>query len=395
MKQEAEQIAAEQTSTADNMGILGNSPLIRQIRDTILQVAATHIPVLIEGESGTGKELVAAALHANSPQRTKIMFTVNCGAIPEGILESELFGHQRGAFTGAVDSRKGYFELADGSTLFLDEVGEMPLTTQVKVLRILEQKEFMRIGGSSYHQVDVRVIAATNKSLADEVHAGRFRQDLYFRLNVVKIVVPTLRDRKEDIPLLISQFAREFCLENYIKFAGFSAEAVQLLQAQPWPGNVRELRNLVQSVILLEKGDKITPEILYRYLHVGDAEQRRLPVPTSISAEQAERELIYRLLLELKADMSQIKQLLFSQFVQPKSLQPWREYADTRPLQQFEEIKLDDDTKTLAEMERELILRTLEKTNWSKRKTAKILGISERTLYRKIDEYKLQSKFQS
>ncbi len=236
------------------MGILGDSPVIQQIRETIRQVATTNIPVLIEGESGTGKELVARAIHENSPRRTKPMFTVNCGAIPEGILESELFGHQRGAFTGALESRKGYFEVADGSTLFLDEIGEMPLATQVKVLRVLEEKEFIRVGGGTNFKVDVRILAATNKNLEAEVTANNFRQDLYFRLNVIKIVVPPISARSEDIPLLVDKFQAEFCKENRIEFSGFTSEAIQLLKSQPWPGNVRELRNLVQSVIVLDKG---------------------------------------------------------------------------------------------------------------------------------------------
>ena len=217
------------------MGILGDSPVIQQIRETIRQVATTNIPVLIEGESGTGKELVARAIHENSPRRTKPMFTVNCGAIPEGILESELFGHQRGAFTGALESRKGYFEVADGSTLFLDEIGEMPLATQVKVLRVLEEKEFIRVGGGTNFKVDVRILAATNKNLEAEVTANNFRQDLYFRLNVIKIVVPPISARSEDIPLLVDKFQAEFCKENRIEFSGFTSEAIQLLKSQPWP----------------------------------------------------------------------------------------------------------------------------------------------------------------
>jgi len=371
--------------------ILGNSPVIQQIRETIRQIASTNIPVLIEGESGTGKELVAHALHENSPRRNKTMFTVNCGAIPEGILESELFGHQRGAFTGAVDSRKGYFELSDGSTLFLDEIGEMPLTTQVKVLRVLEEKEFIRVGGSSNYQVDVRIVAASNKNLEEQIRAGNFRQDLYFRLNAVKIVVPPLRERIEDIPILIHKFQTEFCRENHIEFAGFTDDSVQLLKSQPWLGNVRELRNLVQRVIVLEKGESIDSSILQKYLQSQTGtDSQHLPVPTNITVDQAERELIYRVLLELKSDMNQIKQLLFSQYMQPKSLKEWRSLDPNQPIRPIEEVHTEDEVRTLEEVEQELIRKTLEKTNWSKRKTAQLLGISERTLYRKINEYKLQ-----
>lgn len=374
------------------MGILGNSPVIQQIRETIRQVAATNIPVLIEGESGTGKELVARAIHENSPWRTKSMFTVNCGAIPEGILESELFGHQRGAFTGALNSRKGYFELADGSTLFLDEIGEMPLTTQVKVLRVLEEKEFIRVGGSTNFQVDVRILAATNKNLEAEVAANNFRQDLFFRLNAVKIVVPPLREKSEDIPVLVDKFQAEFCKENRIKFSGFTSEAIELLKSQPWPGNVRELRNLVQSVIVLEKGHLIKSTVLKKYLKTFEPEEHQLPVPANVTVDQAERELIYRVLLELKSDMNQIKQSLFSHFTQPKSLREWPSFDSAQPFQPVEEVNSEETIKTLEEVERELILKTLERTNWSKRKTAQILGISERTLYRKINEYQLNGK---
>ncbi|HDL17728.1 MAG TPA: sigma-54-dependent Fis family transcriptional regulator [Bacteroidetes bacterium] len=374
----------------DNMEILGSSRVIRQIRETIHQVAPTNIPVLIEGESGTGKELVARALHRHSRRKDKTMFTVNCGAIPEGILESELFGHQKGAFTGAVEARKGYFEMARGSTLFLDEIGEMPLSTQVKVLRVLEEKEFMRVGGNTNYKADVRIVAATNKNLDKEVRAGNFRQDLYFRLNAVKITVPPLRDRVEDIPILVEKFQSEFTRENRIDFAGFTADAIELLHSQLWPGNVRELRNLVQSVIVLERGQKIDAQILSRHLKPEETTESRFPVPTNKSVDQAERELIYRVLLELKSDVDQMKQLLFSQFMQPKSLQEWRPVNPEHTIQQAEEVKPEEEIKTMQEAGKELIVKTLKKTNWSKRKTAKLLNISERTLYRKINEYNLQ-----
>ena len=376
--------------TQQNMGILGNSEVIQQIRETIRQVASTNIPVLIEGESGTGKELVAQALHENSPRKNKTMFTVNCGAIPEGILESELFGHQRGAFTGAVDSRKGYFEMANGSTLFLDEIGEMPLTTQVKVLRVLEEKEFIRVGGSTNHKIDVRIIAATNKSLQEEIRNGNFRQDLFFRLNAIKISVPPLRVRAEDIPILIEKFQTDFCSENRIVFGGFKEDAIQLMKTHHWSGNVRELRNIIQSVIVLEKGETIDVKKMQKYLSPPEIGSNQLPVPANITVDQAERELIYRVLLELKSDMNQIKQFIFSQFVQPKSLQEWRPINSINSVQPFEEIKPEEENRTLEEVERDLILKTLERNNWSKRKSAQILGISERTLYRKINEYNLQ-----
>lgn len=389
------QINVDQTQNikalpTNNLGILGNSTVIHQIRETIKQVAPTNIPALIEGESGSGKELVAKALHQTSSRKDKVMFTVNCGAIPEGILESELFGHQRGAFTGAVDSRKGYFELADNSTLFLDEIGEMPLSTQVKVLRVLEEKEFIRVGGGSYHKIDVRIIAATNKNLEHEVQVGNFRQDLFYRLNAIRIVIPPLRSRPEDIPELVNKFVDEFCEQNQIRFDGFTANAIDLLKTLEWPGNVRELRNFVQSIIVLEKGRKIDADILERFIVNQNSNNRALPVPTRIPSEQVERELIYKILLELKADLTQIKQFMFSQIMQPRPLPNGISDDIVQSFDPGKEVKPIEDLKTLEEVERDLIYRTLEKTNWSKRKTAQILGISERTLYRKINEYNLQ-----
>ncbi len=387
-----EQAQKLKPSSNDNLGILGKSVVIHQIRETIKQVAPTNIPTLIEGESGSGKELVAKALHQFSTRGDKVMLTVSCGAIPEGILESELFGHQRGAFTGAVESRKGYFELANNSTLFLDEIGEMPLSTQVKVLRVLEEKEFMRVGGGSNHKIDVRILAATNKNLEQEVRSGNFREDLFYRLNAVRIVIPPLRSRTEDIPELIDKFVDEFCEQNQIQFAGFTSEALDLLQSLEWPGNARELRNFVQSIIVLEKGRRIDAENLERFINSQNSNARPLPVLTRVSSEQVERELIYKILLELKSDLTQIKQFMFSQIVQPKSL-PGRNVGNmVESFDPVKEVKPEEELRTLEEVERDLITHTLEKTNWSKRKAAQILGISERTLYRKINEYNLQEK---
>lgn len=381
---------------SDDMGILGVSPVIRQIRATIQQVAPTNIPVLILGESGAGKELVARAIHEHSPRRNKRLVVVNCGAIPEGILESELFGHQRGAFTGAVDSRKGYFELADGGTLFLDEIGEMPLETQVKVLRVLEDKEFLRVGGSIPQKVDVRIVAATNRDLAAAVKNGEFRLDLYYRINAVRILVPSLRERKEDIPVLAEHFAKEFCAENHIDFRGFTPEGMKAMQEYPWRGNVRELKNFVQTTIVLEKGNAITREIVYKHLGEHELPDRNLPVPLNMSADKAERELIYRVLLELRSEISQIKDLLLSNIsavqnpAPPHLLPPWRNPVTATKVP-VEDVTLIPDAgekiPTLEKAERDLILRALEKANWNKRKAAKLLEISERTLYRKIKEY--------
>ncbi len=382
--------------SSDDMGIIGISPVIQQVRATIQQVAPTTIPVLILGESGSGKELVARAIHEHSPRKSKSLIVVNCGAIPEGILESELFGHQRGAFTGAVDSRKGYFELADGGTLFLDEIGEMPLETQVKVLRVLEEKEFLRVGGSTPQKVDVRIVAATNRDLASAVKSGEFRLDLYYRINAVKILMPALRERKEDIPVLAEHFAREFCIENHIDFEGFTPEGMKAMQKYLWPGNVRELKNFVQTTIVLEKGHAITREIVYKHLGQQEPLDRNLPVPLNMPPDKAERELIYRVLLELRSEVAQIKDLLLSNIpaaqnqTAPHLLPPWNNPipATKVPIEDITIIPdAGDKLPTLEKAERDLILRALEQTNWNKRKAAKLLDISERTLYRKIKEY--------
>ena len=378
-----------------NFGIVGQSPAIRQILLTIRQVASTDITVLIVGESGTGKELVAQAIHTLSRRRNKPLVVVNCGAIPEGILDSELFGHEKGAFTGAVGARRGYFELADTGTIFLDEIGEMPLATQVRLLRVLEGKEFMRVGGTTVQTVDVRVIAATNKDLEKAVQSGEFREDLFYRLNAVRIRVPTLRERREDIRLLVKKFADDYCRENHIEFEGFSETALRMLQDNSWPGNVRELKNLVESVIVLERGKKIDEFSLTNYLKPFRPLERNLPVPTRRTSEEIEREFIYRALLDLKLEISQLRELIFNAFYsesKPKRLPYYTEvYPQPSETVQEDEIKeeFNFDSKTLEEMEGFMISHALEKFHGHKRKAAKALGISERTLYRKIKEYDL------
>lgn len=380
---------------AEDFGITGRSPAIQQVLLTIRQVAPTDISVLITGESGTGKELVAQAIHKHSNRKNNPLVTVNCGAIPEGILESELFGHEKGAFTGAVGARKGYFELADTGTIFLDEIGEMPLATQVKLLRVLEGKEFIRVGGTRAHRVDVRVIAATNKDLERAVRAGEFREDLYYRLNAVDIRMAPLRERKDDIPLLAEEFVTEFCKENQIEFEGFTDAAMKLLQEHTWPGNIRELKNLVESIIVLEKGNKVDEYTLTKHLKPADPIDRNLPVPTRRSSEQVEREFIYHALLDLKTELSKLREDIF-QFLysneRPRSL-PYYSEVLPRTSEFIGENDLNDDFdlegKTLADLERIMVSKALEKFDGSKRKAAKSLGISERTLYRKIKEYDL------
>ena len=290
-------------------GIIGRSVEMREVVDIIMQVAPTDITVLITGESGTGKEVVAKAIHQASNRADKKMISVNCGAIPEGILESELFGHAKGSFTGAFESRKGYFEIADGGTIFLDEIGEMPVATQVKLLRVLENGEFMRVGSSESTHVDIRVIAATNKDLEDEVTARRFRQDLYYRLRSVNIRIPALRQRRADILLLTELFLKELHQGNDTPAIMLTEDARTALTNYSWPGNVRELRNVIESISILERGNVVDAHTLKKYLHSNEQEEinRHLPVHLNKSSEQAERELIFRALVEIRSELMDIK----------------------------------------------------------------------------------------
>ena len=382
-----------------NSGIIGTSQGIDQVLEMIVQVAPVDISVLIIGESGTGKELVAKAIHKQSRRSSKPLVIVNCGAIPEGIIESELFGHKKGSFTGAAEDRKGYFEEADGGTVFLDEIGEMPVETQVKLLRVLESGEFMRVGDAKTRKVDVRMIAATNKNLTQETEKGRFRQDLYYRLRTVTVEIPPLRQRLEDIDLLTERFALLFSRSNDIVFRGFSTDAIRVMKQYDWPGNVRELRNFVESVILLEKGNKISSEIVLKHLEpmVGGASPN-LPVPVDKSSGQAERELILQQLLFLRQDMRDIKSLFSGGKIDHSGEIGYLNSGGGLNL-----TALEGDVGNLIksgaigdmsvkDLEMELISRTLKKFNKNRRKTARALGISERTLYRKINDYGLEKK---
>jgi len=380
-------------------GVIGTSEEIEQVLEMIVQVAPVDISVLITGESGTGKEIVAKAIHKQSRRSSKPLVTVNCGAIPEGIIESELFGHKKGAFTGAAEDRKGYFEEADNGTVFLDEIGEMPVETQVKLLRVLESGEFMRVGDAKTRKVDVRMIAATNKNLAEESYKGRFRRDLYYRLRTVTIDVPPLRQRLEDIDLLTERFALLFSRSNDIVFRGFSSDAIRVMKQYDWPGNIRELRNFVESVILLEKGNKISSEMVLKHLEpmVGGTSSN-LPVPVDKSTGQAEQELILQQLLFLRQDMREIKGL-FSGGQIDRSGEVG--YIDSGGGLNFSALEGDVGNliksaaigdMSVKDLEAELISRTLKKFNNNRRKTARALGISERTLYRKINDYRLEKK---
>ncbi len=362
-------------------GIIGKSLEMQEIVDIVRQVAPTDITVLISGESGVGKEVIANALHKASKRSKKPLVTVNCGAIPEGLIESELFGHERGSFTSAVDTRRGYFEIADGGTIFLDEIGEMPLSTQVKLLRVLENGEYMRIGSPIPRKADVRVIAATNKDLEYEVQHKRFRPDLYFRLRSVNISIPPLRNRREDIPDLIEHFVKEFSEKNHIRFAGFIDDAADVLMNYHWPGNVRELKNVIESMLVLEKNKQLTGDDVRKYLNEyrGPIADRNLPVIANKTVEQAERELIYRALVDLKSEVIAMKEMLAHQ----------GQFPDLRnkPAEMFLE---GNGAMTLDEMERRMVIQALERHRGNRRLAAKDLNISERTLYRKIKEYGLE-----
>jgi transcriptional regulator with PAS, ATPase and Fis domain len=356
-------------------GIIGNSKEINDLVDITMQVAKSDISVLIYGESGVGKEIFARAIHNYSNRADKQLVTVNCGAIPEGILESELFGHKKGSFTGAVESRKGYFEIADGGTLFLDEIAEMPLTTQVKLLRALETKEFMRIGAETVTKVDVRIIAATNKNLQDEVDAKKFRKDLYFRLKAVTLSIPPLRTRKGDIEELANYFALQYAELNHIEVPAITSEAIGLLKEFPWPGNIRELRNTIETAIALNRSEKLDAVSFVNLLNDNKREQqpRNLPVYLKKSPEEVDRELLYRALFEIKKDIIELKDLIYNN----------QNEVVTHGNNHSEEIV------PLDELEKEAIRNALTYTRGNKRDAAKMLKISERTLYRKIKEYEL------
>ncbi|UCH11470.1 MAG: sigma-54-dependent Fis family transcriptional regulator [Fidelibacterota bacterium] len=390
-------------------GILGESEAIQEVLQTIAQVAPTDISVLVTGESGTGKEMVAKAIHKASRRKFGPLVTVNCGAIPAGIIESELFGHKKGSFTGAEETRKGYFEAADEGTIFLDEIGETPLETQVKLLRVIEQGEFMRVGDNVTQKVDVRVIAATNRDLGEETRRSEFRQDLYYRLKTVTINLPPLREHTDDIPMLVERFGLEFATRNDLSFRGFTPEAIRYLKSYSWPGNVRELKNLVESILALNPGERLTPEMLSSQIRVsGYYAKETLPVVVDTPPEQSDRELILRQLLFIRQDLSDLKQMAAGRGMVGGPVDPYlpsplpmvtegtKTEVFTGDVSQLEERPLIDPEAvgevTMEELEKEFIHQTLVKFNHNRRRTAQALGIAERTLYRKIQAYGLDKK---
>jgi DNA-binding NtrC family response regulator len=390
-------------------GIIGTSKRIRQVLEMINQVSDVDISVLITGESGTGKEVVAKAIHKNSKRSKSSLVIVNCGAIPEGIIESELFGHKKGSFTGASQDRKGYFEEANFGTIFLDEIGETPLETQVKLLRVLENGEFMRVGEAKTRKTDVRIIAATNKNLDTLVKKNHFREDLYYRLNTVNIDLPALRNRVEDIGSFVERFALEFTRSNDIRYRGFLPDAVRMLKQYDWPGNIRELKHFVEKILVLERGERITSEMVQKAMSkVYNTERisNSLPVIVNNESNKAEIDLMLRQLFLLKQDTEIIQKLLVGRSMPTNHSENNLTNLNTLdqnislPKKSMEIIEdgfryIRDDAIgdiSIKDLEEEVISRTLRFFNNNRRKTARSLGMSERTLYRKIEEFGLEPK---
>ena len=360
-------------------GIIGRSKEMRDLIDITMQVAKADISILIYGESGVGKEVFAQAIHSYSHRKDKPLVSVNCGAIPEGILESELFGHKKGSFTGAFETRKGYFEIADGGTLFLDEIAEMPLRTQVKLLRAIETQEFMKIGAETVTSVDVRIIAATNKDLQKEVDTGKFREDLYFRLKAVTLSIPPLRKRKGDIEELSYHFITKYSEANKIKPPRLTEDALEFLKEYSWPGNIRELKNTLESAIAINRTDVLDVPQFINLLNfpVADMDHRNLPVFLKKTPEEVDREILYRALFEIKKDILELKDLVIQRQMEVKSSSENNQRREVIPIDQ---------------MEKEAIKNALDQTRGNKREAARRLKISERTLYRKIKEYDIHDE---
>ena len=402
-------IAAEVMQVKQRFGIVGNSPMLLAAVQRALQVAPIDLSVLVTGESGSGKEFFPQIIHAYSPRKHGRYIAVNCGAIPEGTIDSELFGHEKGAFTGAVSARKGYFEEADGGTIFLDEVAELPLTTQARLLRVLESGEFIKVGSSTVQRTNIRVVAATNVDMLAAVEAGRFREDLYYRLSTVQITVPPLRERGTDIVLLARKFAADFSERYRMPAVKFDDDAKRLISSYRWPGNVRQLKNVVEQLALFHAGGEIGAHELEPYLPQNAVIYS--PVPTSAGAGahsyDHERELLFNMLFRMQREIDELQNRLdafekpavkaaptadYEVMEMPKSLVHYNPDAcnlmKTPPT--TVEIPLSAPTPTLEQTERETIRRSLEKNGGRRKATASELNISERTLYRKIKEYGLE-----
>ena len=393
--------------------IIGNAPELNRAIDVAVQVAPTDLSVLITGESGVGKESFPQIIHQYSHRKHGPYIAVNCGAIPEGTIDSELFGHEKGSFTGALADRKGYFEVADGGTIFLDEVGELPLATQARLLRVLESGEFIRVGSSKTMKTNVRIVAATNINMMDAVNTNRFREDLYYRLNTVPISVPPLRDRSDDILRLFRKFATDFAEKYRMPVVQLTEDAKTELISYRWPGNIRQLKNIAEQISIIEQQREISSAILRTYL--PDASFEKFPAIYSgghVSSSEHrsfnnEREILYQVLFDMKKDMNDLK-VLVNEIMQKNGMDethfPGKDYKPYAPIYPTEPIQKDsrpvtpniqdteeyvEESFSLEEMEKEAIRKALERNGGKRKNAAADLNISERTLYRKIKEYKL------
>ena len=392
------------TSIKNRFGIIGNSEALNRALEVALRVAPTDLSVLVTGESGVGKEFFPQVIHAYSARKHNKYIAVNCGAIPEGTIDSELFGHEKGAFTGAVEARKGYFEEADGGTIFLDEVAELPHSTQVRLLRVLQTGEFIRVGSAKVQKTNVRVVAATNTNLQDAIQAGRFREDLYYRLNTVPIQVPPLRERKEDIFLLFRKFAADVAAQYRMPAISLDPEARQMLENYYWRGNIRKLKNVAEQISAIEEARLITPAILTKYLPAQSQSGASTSMSTALHSGPGdgvafERELLYKVLFDLRADVNDLKRML-TELMQraERPAEPTKDLAGLLPASahsiaspdytESEEVVDEQPSRELtkADVLREQILRALRRNNGRRREAAAELFMSERTLYRKIKE---------
>ena len=413
-------------SIKNRFGIIGNSPALNYALQVASQVANTDLTVLINGESGVGREVFSQIIHSLSARKHNPFIAVNCGAIPEGTIDSELFGHEKGSFTGAVDARKGYFETVNGGTIFLDEIGELPLGTQARLLRVLETGEFIRVGSSKVQKTDVRVIAATNKDLLQLVQSGKFREDLYYRLSTVPIRVPALHDRPEDIHLLFRKFAADFANKYKTSPVQLDEEAKNLLISYPWPGNVRELKNIAEQISVLSQDKLINAKILNKFLQPYS--NNRLPVlahPNGSSTDFSnEREILYKLFFDMKKDVTELKRMFLdilqnpnmvaqnqafinelkdsdnyrlktNEVLQPVLVQPTVQHVQPAPVTigmpgEIDEHEEVEESLNIIDKEKELIIKALKKHKGKRKDAALDLGISERTLYRKLKEYDIE-----
>ncbi|MGB3005335.1 MAG: sigma-54 dependent transcriptional regulator [Chitinophagaceae bacterium] len=405
-------------SIKNRFGIIGNSPALNYALQVAEQVANTDLTVLIHGESGVGKEVFSQIIHSLSARKHNPFIAVNCGAIPEGTIDSELFGHEKGSFTGAVDARKGYFETVNGGTIFLDEIGELPLGTQARLLRVLEAGEYIRVGSSKVQKTDVRVIAASNKDLLQLVQTGKFREDLYYRLSTVPIRVPALHDRPEDIHLLFRKFSADFANKYKTSPVQLDEEAKQLLISYPWPGNVRELKNIAEQISVLSQDKQIKAAELNKFLRPYS--NNRLPVLASAAGQthefSNEREILYKLFFDMKKDVNELKRMFLdvlqnpgmvaenqsfinelteiksgNEMLQPVLVQPAMQNTQSVIMnKEIQDHVIVEESLNIMDKEKELIIKALKKHK-SKRKDAALdLGISERTLYRKLKEYDIE-----